>query len=112
QRVDVTRTTPGIEIVSQLPGTCEEHPDGTKKFGVPIEERIGRVDQDAPERSLVIDRVLPALRAILAGQRRAAVLAICQDAFAFAFFSPSAQSAPPFFRRVDRGISENELRLL
>ena len=71
------------ELVRQTPGLDEQKPEGLEKARVEVEKRIGGIGQERPEGAVIIDRRLAALRAIGAGQHRAAVLAVGQGGRAF-----------------------------
>ena len=84
------------KLVRQPAGAPEEEPDASDEFGIPIQKRIEHVDNDVPERAVIIDGGLPAIRAIVAAQFRPAILAVRQRRqFLLRFPSPKAPLAPP-----------------
>ena len=64
------------KLVRQPAGPPEKQPDASDEFGIPIQERVEHVDDDVAERAVIIDGGLPANRAIVSVQLRAAVFAV------------------------------------
>src|SRR3954471_22883251 len=83
-----------------------------EKFRVPVQERIGGVQQHPKDRTAIVDRMLSALAAKLAGQGCAAILAMRERLRGqFRTALEPKDSAPP--RRLlghgSGGISQNDL---
>src|SRR5438105_1532540 len=64
------------KLVREPAGPPQKQPEASDKFGIPIQERVEHVDDDVAERAVIIDGGLPANRAIVSVQLRAAVFAM------------------------------------
>src|SRR5436309_10629995 len=83
-----------------------------EKFRVPIQERIGGVQQHAKDRTAIVDRMLSALAAKLAAQGCAAILAMrerLRGQFRPAFESKDSAPSWRLLGHGSGGISENDL---
>jgi hypothetical protein len=76
QRMHITHTATGQELVSQMPGTRDEPCNGREELRVPIQERIEDIADDVAKGAAVIYRMLAALCAERSSHRRAAIFAI------------------------------------
>ena len=65
--MNVAHAPAGVEVVGQLPRPDQKEAERLEKLCVPIEERVGGINQNAKERSPVVDRMLPAFSAELTG---------------------------------------------
>src|SRR2546423_101971 len=112
ERMDVTSPPPGVEVVCQLPRVNEQLIYRMKKLRVPVQERIRGVQQNAKDRTAIIDRVLSAIAAELAGQGCAAIFAMrqwCVGQFRPALAAKDSAPSRRFLGHGGSGISENDL---
>src|SRR6266581_3619779 len=54
------------KLICEAPRSCNEQADGAQNFRVPVYELIENIENDMTEGTAVIDRGLPALRAVIA----------------------------------------------
>ena len=83
------------KLICEAPRSCNEQADGAQNFRVPVYELIENIENDMTEGTAVIDRGLPTLRAVMAGERNAAILAVRQQSmtiFASTKLSPAWDS--------------------
>src|SRR4051812_2877157 len=83
-----------------------------EKLRVPVQEGIRGIQQNTKDRAPIINRVLAALGAELARQRRAAILAMRERLFRQFRPPPEAKDSAPswrLFRNRRRGISQDDL---
>src|SRR5437764_4352922 len=108
--MDVTSPPPGVEVVCQLPWVNEQLIDRMKKLRVPVQERIRGVQQNAKDRTAIVDSVLSAIAAELAGQGCTAILAMRQrleEQFRPALEAKGSAPSRRLLRHGSGGISEN-----
>ena len=110
QRVHITHPMSGEEFIGKSPRTNEKQADRGEKLRVPIKELIEKIGKHVPERAAVIDCRLPASRAEMPAQKRAAILAM-RERLTLRF--PPAEKASPtrwcLFNRRDYRIAQNKL---
>ncbi len=112
QRMHVTHTATGQELVSQMPGTRYQPSDRCKKLRVPIQKGIENIDNDVAKGAAVIDGGLSALGAERSSHRRPAIFAIGQGWRLH--FAPAREKAPAwrFQHSSDRSLCRDNVRLI
>src|SRR6266516_1047036 len=87
------------KLICEAPRSCNEQADGAQNFRVPVYELIENIENDMTEGTAVIDRGLPALRAVMADELCTAILAVRQHSMRiFGSTEPA-----PARRSLDRG---------
>src|SRR5207302_9825033 len=105
----ITNAMPGEKVVSQLPRTNKKEAEGSKKSGVPVKKLIEKIDNDIPEGATIIDRRLPAFRAPMSSQWRAAILAM-RERQALSISPTKETFSPRFLDGRDWGAAQGKLR--
>ncbi len=82
----------GDELIREPTGAAHEQPDRLDELRIPVEKRLRDIGDDVAERAPVIDRHLPAIRAVLPVQLLPAIFAMRQRRRLFPFL-PAQKSA-------------------
>ena len=109
QGMNVPGALPFHEFVRQPPRFEEKETEGFQKPRVEVKKGVGRIRQERPEGTMIIDRRLAALRAEGTGEGGATIFAMGQRRPDFPF-PAKPFSAWPTTELRDRGIAENERR--
>src|SRR5206468_3157669 len=102
----------GEELVCQSPRLQDKKCNCGEKFRVPIQEGLEYIPNDMPEGATVIDRGLPALDAVMAGERCAAVLAVRERSMPIFASTEPAPSGGSLDRRNRRVTEDNLCRFI
>ena len=97
----------GEKFVRQFPRLDDEQAKSSEEFRIPIQERIEHIDNDVPKRTSIIDRRLPALRAMRPDQFSAAVFAMGERQRFSIFSAAEPASARAALNCGNRGIAQN-----
>jgi len=96
------------KLICEAPRSCNEQADGAQNFRVPVYELIENIENDMTEGTAVIDRGLPALRAVMPLELRTAVLTVRQYSVPI-FTSTKPASAGSSLDGGNRCVAEDNL---
>src|SRR5438132_7141807 len=105
--MEIANSSASQEFVGQPPWFHDEEADGGEKFRVPIQKRIENIDNHVSKRPAIIDRRLPALRAMRTDQFGAAIFAMGQWQRLSLFASPKPTSAGSSLDRGNGSVPED-----
>ena len=74
--MDMPDSFAAYEFIRQTPRSRDEKTEGGEEFRIPVQEFVKNIKQDMTERATIINGRLSALRAVVPGQLRPAILAM------------------------------------